>query len=45
MRWPIAELRPLSKTEWPRFGSAKGKGFKLDAHFDDALSDFEGLAG
>jgi len=38
---PIAELRPLRKAERPRFGSAKGKSFKLDAHFDDPLSDFE----
>lgn len=37
----IAELRPLRKAERPRFGSAKGRGFKLDSAFDEALSDFD----
>jgi len=38
---PVAELRPAAATRKPRFGSARGKAFKLSPDFDTPLDDFK----
>ncbi len=36
---PVAELRPVAARR-PRFGAAKGKGFRMAKDFDAPLEDF-----
>lgn len=37
---PVAELRPVASARKPRFGSARGKGFRMSPDFDAPLDDF-----
>lgn len=37
----VAELRPLTPARRPRFGSARGDGFRMSPDFDAPLEDFD----